>query len=220
MLCFGNALNYYAATLVRNLKIIKKSLLYQFKYLEVLSIIYNLTLTCTFNILQNKYICIYLKQTFFDELITKSILHSSILPHSMVSTALYKSTKHAYTNWKTRSPVYHYWIAMYGQLKEPPLSNISRIRVSIGVFPTSLTKNNCSITEALTVRRDGNRRRSLPKRVGWFGYWLRQYSSRAHWDFSWMLSIWFVSVRPHASGNRTWDIFSLQMRSMFGWWCI
>ena len=88
---------------------------------------------------------------------------------------------------------------MYGQLKEPPLSNMSRIRVSIGVFPTNRTKNNCSMTCALTVLSDGSRRRSLPNLVGWFGYWLLTYSSRAHCDFSCILSIWLESDRPHAS---------------------
>ena len=61
-----------------------------------------------------------------------------------------------------------------------PERSMSRMRVSIGVLPTSLTKNNCSITEAETVRREGSLRRSLPNLVGWLGYWVRQYSSRAH----------------------------------------
>ena len=92
-----------------------------------------------------------------------------------------------------------HWRLMYGQLKEDPLNNISRIKVSMGVFPTSLTKKSCSMTWELTVRRDGNLRRSFPNRVGWFGYWVRQYSSSAHWDFSWRDSMWATSVRPHAS---------------------
>lgn len=37
-------------------------------------------------------------------------------------------------------------VEMYGQLKELPESSMSRISVSIGVFPTRRTKNNCSIT--------------------------------------------------------------------------
>lgn len=76
---------------------------------------------------------------------------------------------------------------------------MSLINVSIGVFPTSLTKNNCSITWLDTVRRDGSLRRSLPKRVGWFGYCVLQYSSSAHWDFSWRLSMCVTSDRPQAS---------------------
>lgn len=59
---------------------------------------------------------------------------------------------------------------MYGQLKLLPLSNISLISVSMGVFPTSLTKNNCSITCELTVRKDGNLRSNLPNLIGWLGY--------------------------------------------------
>ncbi len=88
---------------------------------------------------------------------------------------------------------------IYGQLKELPLSNISLIRVSIGVFPTKRTKNNCSITWELTVLRDGKRSNNLPNLVGWFGYWVLQYSSKAHWDFSWRLSICATSDKPQAS---------------------
>jgi len=47
---------------------------------------------------------------------------------------------------------------------------MSRISVSMGVLPTNLTKNNCSMTDALIVRIDGKRSSSFPKRVGWFGY--------------------------------------------------
>lgn len=90
-------------------------------------------------------------------------------------------------------------VAMYGHENELPESSISLIRVSIGVFPTSRTKKSCSMTCELTVRRDGSLRRSLPNRVGWLGYWLRQYSSRAHWDFSCRLSMCGTSDRPHAS---------------------
>lgn len=88
---------------------------------------------------------------------------------------------------------------IYGQLKDPPLRSISLIRVSIGVFPTNRTKKSCSITCELTVRSDGNRRRSFPNRVGWLGYWLLTYSSSAHCDFSWILSTWFMSVSPQVS---------------------
>ena len=58
------------------------------------------------------------------------------------------------------------------------------MRVSIGVLPTSLTKKSCSITEADTVLREGSLSNSLPNLVGWLGYWVLQYSSSAHWDFS------------------------------------
>lgn len=54
------------------------------------------------------------------------------------------------------------------------------MRVSMGVLPTSLTKKSCSMTVEDTVRSDGRRRSSLPNLVGWFGYCVRQYSSRAH----------------------------------------
>ena len=79
---------------------------------------------------------------------------------------------------------------------------MSRMSVSIGVFPTRRTKKSCSITEGDTVLRDGSLRRIMPKRVGWLGYWLRQYSSRAHWDFSCSCSIIPASVRPGASVKR------------------
>ena len=73
--------------------------------------------------------------------------------------------------------------------------------VSVVTFPSSLTKKSCSITEAETVRREGSLRRSFPNLVGWLGYWVRQYSSRAHWDFSCSCSITGGEVRPTASEN-------------------
>ena len=88
---------------------------------------------------------------------------------------------------------------IYGQLKLLPLSNMSLMSVSIGVLPTRRTKNNCSITCELTVLREGNRSRSLPNRVGWLGYCVLQYSSSAHCDFSWRLSMCATSESPHAS---------------------
>ena len=54
-----------------------------------------------------------------------------------------------------------------------PDRSMSRIRVSIGVFPTKRTKNTCSITLWFTVRIEGNLSNSLPKRLGCVGYWLR-----------------------------------------------
>ena len=47
---------------------------------------------------------------------------------------------------------------MYGQLNELPESSMSLIRVSIGVLPTNLTKNSCSITEADTDLLAGGKR--------------------------------------------------------------
>lgn len=79
------------------------------------------------------------------------------------------------------------------------------MRVSIGVLPTKRTKNSCSITDDETVRREGSRSRSFPKRLGWFGYWLLTYSSRAHWDFSCKLSMWAASDRPQASEEHNKD---------------
>lgn len=77
-------------------------------------------------------------------------------------------------------PQYNLKYHIYGHENELPESNISLIRVSIGVLPTNLTKNSCSITAELTVRKLGNRSRSLPNLVGWLGYCVLQYSSRAH----------------------------------------
>ena len=70
--------------------------------------------------------------------------------------------------------------AAVGHWKVLPESSMSLMSVSIGVLPTSRTKNSCSMTEEDTVLRDGSRKSSFPNLVGWLGYWLRQYSSRAH----------------------------------------
>lgn len=77
------------------------------------------------------------------------------------------------------------------------------MRVSIGVLPTKRTKNNCSMTEEDTVRKEGRRSNNFPNRVGWLGYWLRTYSSSAHCDFSCKLSMWATSDRPQASTKKT-----------------
>lgn len=57
------------------------------------------------------------------------------------------------------------------------------------------------MTEEDTVRSEGSRSSSLPKRLGWLGYWLLTYSSSAHWDFSCRLSMWAASDRPQASAQ-------------------
>lgn len=88
---------------------------------------------------------------------------------------------------------------MYGQLKLLPLSSMSRMSVSMGVLPTSRTKNSCSMTCELTVRRDGSLSSSLPNRIGWLGYCVRQYSSSAHCDFSCSDSMCATSDNPQAS---------------------
>ena len=80
-----------------------------------------------------------------------------------------------------------------------PDINMSRIKVSIGVLPTNRTKKSCSMTVDETVRSEGRRNKSFPNLVGWFGYCVLQYSSRAHWDFSCSWSIVWDSERPHAS---------------------
>ena len=90
-----------------------------------------------------------------------------------------------------------------------PVSSMSLMMVSVVTFPSSLTKKSCSITEAETVRREGSLRRSFPNLVGWLGYWVRQYSSRAHWDFSCSCSITGGEVRPTASENIliSWELW-------------
>lgn len=88
-------------------------------------------------------------------------------------------------------------------MKLLPDSSISLMRVSMGVLPTKRTKKSCSMTEEDTVRREGSRSSSFPKRLGWLGYWLRTYSSSAHCDFSWRLSMCAASDRPQASAHRT-----------------
>lgn len=55
---------------------------------------------------------------------------------------------------------------MYGHENELPERSISLIKVSMGVLPTSLTKNSCSITAELTVRKLGNRNNNFPNLVG------------------------------------------------------
>lgn len=77
------------------------------------------------------------------------------------------------------------------------------MRVSMGVFPTNRTKKSCSMTEDETVRSEGKRRRSFPNLLGWLGYWLLTYSSRAHWDFSWRPSTWTMSDKPQASAEES-----------------
>ena len=86
-----------------------------------------------------------------------------------------------------------------GHWKQLPEMSMSRIKVSMGVLPTSLTKKSCSMTEAETVRREGSLSSSFPNLVGWFGYWVRQYSSNAHCDFSCSCSITGGDVSPIAS---------------------
>ncbi len=80
-----------------------------------------------------------------------------------------------------------------------PLMTMSRIRVSMGVLPTKRKKNTCSMTCEDTVRSEGSLNKRRPKRVGWLGYCVRQYSSRAHCDFSCSCSIACAFVRPGAS---------------------
>ena len=57
-----------------------------------------------------------------------------------------------------------------GHWKLLPERSMSRIRVSMGVFPTRRTKKSCSITEEDTVRREGSLSKSFPNLVGWLGY--------------------------------------------------
>lgn len=72
----------------------------------------------------------------------------------------------------------------------------------MGVFPTRRTKKSCSMTEEETVRREGKRSSSFPNLLGWLGYWLLTYSSKAHWDFSCRPSTWATSDRPQASTEK------------------
>lgn len=90
-------------------------------------------------------------------------------------------------------------------MKLLPDSSMSLIRVSMGVFPTRRTKKSCSMTEEETVRREGKRSSSFPNLLGWLGYWLLTYSSKAHWDFSCRPSTWATSDRPQASTDREDD---------------
>ena len=80
-----------------------------------------------------------------------------------------------------------------------PDMSMSLIKVSMGVFPTRRTKKSCSMTADDTVRNDGNLNSSFPNLVGWLGYWVLQYSSRAHCDFSCICSIVWDSTNPQAS---------------------
>ena len=53
-----------------------------------------------------------------------------------------------------------------GHWKVDPDRSMSRMRVSIGVFPTSRTKKSCSMTAEETVLSDGSLSKSFPNRVG------------------------------------------------------
>lgn len=53
-----------------------------------------------------------------------------------------------------------------GEVLLLPFKTMSRISVSMGVLPTSRRKKTCSITCEETVRSEGSRSKSLPKRVG------------------------------------------------------
>lgn len=57
------------------------------------------------------------------------------------------------------------------------------------------------LTAGDTMRSEGKRNSSLPKRIGWLGYCVRQYSSRAHCDFSCSDSMCDTSDKPHASAK-------------------
>lgn len=72
------------------------------------------------------------------------------------------------------------------------------------------------MTEDETVRREGKRSNNFPNRVGWLGYWLRTYSSRAHWDFSCKLSTWATSDRPQAS-IRNGEIIKCLLHQLYTW---
>lgn len=87
----------------------------------------------------------------------------------------------------------------YGQLIELPESCMSRISVSMGVFPTRRMKKSCEMRLAGTARRAGRRKSRRPKRWGWLGYCILSYSVRATWAFSCRDSTWTGSVRPQAS---------------------
>lgn len=87
----------------------------------------------------------------------------------------------------------------YGQLIELPESCMSRISVSMGVFPTRRMKKSCEMRLAGTARSAGRRRSRRPKRWGWLGYCILSYSVRATWAFSCRDSTWTGSVRPQAS---------------------
>lgn len=90
----------------------------------------------------------------------------------------------------------------YGQLMELPDSCMSRMSVSMGVFPTRRMKKSWEMRLAGTALRAGSRSRSRPKRWGCPGYCMRSYSVRATWAFSCRLSTWAGSVSPHASKNK------------------
>lgn len=87
----------------------------------------------------------------------------------------------------------------YGQLIEFPESCMSRISVSMGVFPIRRMKKSWEMRLAGTARRAGRRRRRRPKRWGWLGYCILSYSVRATWAFSCRDSTCTGSVRPQAS---------------------
>lgn len=96
----------------------------------------------------------------------------------------------------------------YGQLMELPESCMSRISVSMGVFPTRRMKKSCEMRLAGTARRAGRRSSRRPKRCGWLGYCILSYSVRATWAFSCRDSTWTGSVRPQASAREAGSGYS------------
>lgn len=67
---------------------------------------------------------------------------------------------------------------------------------------------NCNtLTAGDTILSEGRRNNNLPNRIGWLGYCVRQYSSRAHCDFSCSDSMWATSDRPQASMENIKDFF-------------
>lgn len=99
-----------------------------------------------------------------------------------------------------------------------PFKTMSRIRVSMGVLPTSLRKKTCSMTCEDTVLNEGRRRSSLPNRVGWLGYCVLQYSSRAHWDFSCSCSMACALVSPGASKKGKSIMIKIKKLSLGKYW--
>lgn len=91
--------------------------------------------------------------------------------------------------------------ALTGQQKLLPPSNISLMRVSIGVLPISLIKNKFSTAAGFMSFRAGMRSSRRPALPGWLLYWIRSYSSSDAWVFSCKFCTVPGSCSPGTSGK-------------------
>ena len=80
----------------------------------------------------------------------------------------------------------------------------SSFRAFSTVFPKLIGgKKSPSTVPGRISLKEGSLRRSLPNRVGWFGYCVRMQSSKAHWVRSWSPSTCAALASPWESKRHT-----------------